>query len=85
MKAGPGPVNRIFGRTLVSTTLGIYTPQHADAFPLYRALCIYHQAERNSEGGYIMRRVHCAVNFETTFGKRVSQASTGTRGRRTVT
>lgn len=44
------------------------------------AVCIYHQAERNSEGGY-MRHVHCAVNFETTFGKRVSCAApTGTRG-----
>jgi len=32
-------------------------------------VCIYHQAERNSEGGNI--RVHCAVNFGTTFGKRV--------------
>lgn len=54
-----------------------YTPRNTRTpFPC-TAVCIYRQAERNSEGGYIMRRVHCAVNFETTFGKRVSCARHG--------
>lgn len=79
MKAGPRPVNRIFGRTLVSTTLGIHPATHG-RLSLVPSVCIYHQTERNSKGGYT-RRVHCTVNFETTFGKRVSSAvPTGIRG-----
>lgn len=82
MKSGPGPVNRIFGRTLVSTTLGIH-PATRGRLSLVPSVCIYHQAERNSKGGYT-RRVHCTVNFETTFGKRVSSAAS-TGNQRTVT